>query len=117
MDELSFEEYQSLSLIIRSQKREISTRKSTRIEKKREKILVHDLLGTNLGLKIHSASRSEEDLVVVIQEEGSIASPSWIPNLNEKSEWSPTPDFVEEVLFGLERDNMPASTRFKYSRF
>ena len=59
---------------------------------------------------------------MVIQEEGPTASPSQIPDPDERSERSPTPDFVEEVLFGSEREdslsnNMLVSTCLKYSRF
>ena len=52
--------------MVGSQKGGTSSRKSAWLEKKRGKVLVYDLLGTNLGLKIHSSSRLEEDLVVVI---------------------------------------------------
>ena len=76
----------------------------------------------NLGSKIHSTSGSEEDLVIVTQEEGPIASPSRIPDPDKRSERFPTSDFVEDVLFGLEREdslsnNMLASTHLKYNRF
>ena len=57
----------------------------------------------------------EEDLVVVTQEEESVASPSQVLNPDEKSEKSPTPDLVEEVLFDSSSDDMP--TQLKYSRF
>ena len=69
----------------------------------------------NLGSKIHSASKSEEDLVVVTQEEESTASPSQVLDLDERSERSSRLDFVEEVLFNSLSDDMP--TRLKYTRF
>ena len=108
--------------MVGSQKRRISSRKSTRLEKKRRKVLMHDLPDTNLGSKIHSALGSKEDLVVVTQEKESIASLSWIPDPDERSKRSPIVDFVEEVLFRLDKeesssDNMLASTRLKYNRF
>ena len=52
---------------------------------------------------------------MVTQEEGPTASLSQIPDPDERDERSPTPDFVEEVLFASSSDNMP--TRLKYSRF
>ena len=59
---------------------------------------------------------------MVIQEEGPTTNPSRIPDPDERSERSSIPDFVEEVLFALEKedslsDNMPASTRLKHSKF
>ena len=101
--------------MVGSQKGGTLARKSTRLEKKRRKVIIHDLLGTNLGSKIHSASRSEENLVVVTQEEESIASPSQVLDLDERTEKSPILDFVEEALFNSLNDDMP--THLKYSRF
>ena len=85
------------------------------VRKKRGKVLVHDLLGTNLGSKIHFASRSEGYLVVVIREEESATKPSQVSDLDERSERSPTPDFVVEALSDSSSDEMP--TCLKYSRF
>ena len=106
--------------MVRSQKGGTSARKSIRLEKKRGKVFIHDLPDTNLGSKIHSTSGSKEDLVVVTQEKRSSTSPSQIPDLEARSERSSTLDFIEEVLFGYEReeflsDNKP--THLKYNRF
>ena len=106
--------------MVGSQNGGTSTRKFAQLEKKRRKVLIYNLQGTNLGSKIYFASGSEEDLVVVTQEERSTARPTRIPDLNERNERSPTPDFVEEVLFRSDReeslsDNMPTCP--KYSRF
>ena len=101
--------------MVRSQKGGILARKCVWLEKKRGKEIVHDLPGTYLGTNIHSALGSEEDLVVVTQEEESVANPSQVPDLDERSEKSPTPDLVEEVLFNSSIDDM--HTHLKYSRF
>ena len=82
------------------QKGGTSSRKSVQLELKRGKVLVHDLPGMNLGSKIHSALGLDEDVVVVIEDEGSTTSPSQVPVPDKRSERSPTPDFEEEVLFG-----------------
>ena len=113
-------EYRSLSLMVRTQKRGTSARKSARLEKNRGKVLVHNLLDTNLGSKIHSASGSEEEQVVVTQLERSTTSPSRISDSDVRNERSPTLDFIEEVMFRFDREesssiNMP--TCLKYSRF
>ena len=99
--------------MVGSQKGGTLARKSTRLEKKRGKVLIHDLPSTNLGSKIHSASGSKEYLVVVTQEEESTANPSQVPDSDKKSEKSPISDFVEEVLFKSSSDEMP--TPLKYS--
>ena len=101
--------------MVGSQKGGTSARKFAQLEKKRGKVLIHDLPGSNLGLKIYFALGLEEDLVVVTQEEGSAANPSLIPDPDERSKRSPTPDFVEEVLFDSLSDNM--TTCLKYRRF
>ena len=59
---------------------------------------------------------------MVIQEEGSTASHSRILDPDERSKRSPIPDFEEEILFALKKedsssDNMLASTCLKYNRF
>ena len=71
--------------------------------------------GTNLGSKMNSILRLEDYSIVVTQEEESVANPSQIPDPNKWSERSPTPDFVEEVMFDSSSDEMP--TCLKYSRF
>ena len=95
-------------------------RKSARLEKKRRKISVEESEGTNLSSKLNIDSESEEDLVVVQQEEESVASPPRVPNPNEWRERSLIPDFEEEIIIGSETDgsssdNMP--NRLKYSKF
>ena len=52
-----------------------SIRKSAHVEKKRRKVPVEESESTNLSSKLNIDSKSEEDLIVVHQEEESTASP------------------------------------------
>src|SRR5665811_452463 len=90
-------------------------RKSAWLEKKRQREFGESSQGTNLGLRLQSASESEEELVVVTQEEETITSPSQIPDPNEWFERSPTPDPVEDIVSESSGDEMP--TCLKYSKF
>ena len=106
--------------MVGSRKGGSSVRKFARLEKKRRKILVDEFEGANLRSKLHMELESEEDLVVVHQEEESAARPPQVPDPNEWRERSPTSDFEEEVLVGSDTeesssDNMP--TCLKYNKF
>ena len=99
-----------------------SVRKSARLEKKKRKIPVDESGGTDLGSQLHTDSESEEDLVVVHQEEETAASSPQAPDPQGQRERTPTPDREqgEEVIIesdseGAISDNMP--TRLKYSKF
>ena len=107
--------------MVGSRKGESLVRKFARTEKKRRKIPLDGSAGTNLGSLLHTNSESEEDLVVVHQEEEA-ASPPQVPDPNEWRERSPTPDLEreEEVIIRSDSeesisDNMP--TCLKYSKF
>ena len=108
--------------MVGSRKGESSVRKSARLEKKKRKIPVDESGGTDLGSQLHTDSESEEDLVVVHQEEETAASSPQAPDPQGQRERTPTPDREqgEEVIIGSDSegaisDDMP--TRLKYSKF
>ncbi len=82
--------------MVGSRKGESSVRKSARLEKKNRKIPVDESVGTDLGSLLHTDSESEEELVVVQQDEGEAANPSSDSDPNEWRERSTTPDRAEE---------------------
>ena len=106
--------------MVRSRKGGSSIRKSARLEEKRRKIRIDESEGTNLSSQLNTDSESEEDLVVVHQEEESVVNLPQVPDPNEWRERSTTLDFEEEVVLGFETDkssgaNMP--TCLKYNKF
>jgi hypothetical protein len=92
-----------------------SARKSARLEKKRQREFGESSQGTNLGSRLQSDSYSEEELVVVTQEEEEFTSPSQIPNPDEWFERSPNSDRDEYDFSESSSDEMP--TRLKYTKF
>ena len=120
IDEWRLEGHCVLLLMVGSPKGGSSIRKSAKLEKKRRGLPVEESEGTNLSYQLRNDLETEEDLVVVRQEEESAASPPQVLDPNEWRERSPTRELEEEVVLGSEideslRDNMP--TCLKYSKF
>lgn len=102
-------------LMVRSQKGGTSTRKSARLEKKRQKEFGEGSQGTDLNSRFQFSAETEDDLVVVTQEEESVPNSPADPDLEHWFERSPTPDPEDNVVSEPSGDEMP--TRLKYSKF
>src|SRR5450759_2184760 len=101
--------------MVRSHVKGTSTRKSARLEKKRQKEFGVSSQGTDLNSRFRFTTDSEEELIVVTVAGGAVQSPSSDPNQEEGSDRSASPDPEGNEVAGAAEDEMP--TRLKYSKF
>src|SRR5450759_312938 len=92
-----------------------STRRSARLEKKRQKEFGESSQGTDLNSRFRFTTDSEEELIVVTVAGGAVRSPSSDPNQEEWSDRSASPDPEGNEVWGSSEDEIP--TRLKYSKF
>ena len=93
-------------------------RRSARLAKTKRRIDVRDQPSASQNLEHHSASGSKEEQVVVGQVEVVMTpSPDQSDPVGPEEEVATVGEKVEEEWSSEDEDNMPSTTRLKYSRF
>ena len=93
-------------------------RRSARLAKTKRRIDIGDQPSASQNPGHHFASRSEEEQVVVGQVEVVVTpSPGRSDPVGPEEEVTTVGERVEEELSSEDEDNMPSTTRLKYSRF
>jgi hypothetical protein len=101
--------------MVKSHEQGTSTRKSARLEKKRQAEFGESSEGTDLNSRFQFTTESEGELIVVTPLEEIAHSPTSDPDQEEWSERSTSPGPEGNVVSDSSEDEMP--TRLKYSKF